>query len=442
MRTFARYWFLAVALLLGACSSAPVALPGTGAEGQAMREHPERFIVVAVNNPQETLATQAGSTLAGYAASQRYSAGSAARATVAALKRDYRLSELTGWPITALRLHCVVLGIAPGESRDDLLKVLAEDKRVELAQPLQNFGTLADNPAGYNDPYVGLQRGFIEIGAAEAHQASRGKGVRIAVIDTGVDATHPDLQGRIEATRNFVDRDEAQFNRDRHGTEVAGIIAAVANNGRGIVGIAPEASLTVHKACWQNASGAGAQCNSYTLALALAASLDAGSQIINLSLGGPADALLGRLVEHALKQGRIVVGAMPTDGRLSGFPAGVPGVIVVDSTGRGAARRDVLHAPGRDILTLEPGGHYDFGSGSSLAAAHVSAVAALLLSADPGLDATAMRALLQRSQEPVDVTGSIDACAALAGLRHAATCTPRRKVFQAAGAPREATSPR
>lgn len=422
-----RFWLLAI-LLLNACSSSTlVAPPGTGAENQVMREHPERLIVVAVANPREAIASQAGSTSHSYSSIQRYAVGSASRETFAALKRDYNLSELAAWPITALRLHCMVLEIAPGVSRDALLAILAKDTRIEIAQPLQNFMALTGSEARYNDPYIELQHGFSEIEAAEAHQVSRGKGVRIAIIDTGVDTAHPDLRGQVAATRNFVDRDEAQFKRDRHGTEVAGIIAAVANNQQGIVGIAPEAKLTVYKACWQRASSAGAHCNSFTLAQALTASLEEGSRIINLSLGGPSDELLGRLVTHALKQGRIVVGAMPEAGKPSGFPTGIDGVITVDTAARKPAQHSVLYAPGRDILTLEPGGHYDFGSGSSLAAAHVSAVAALLLSADPTLNGAAVRAILQSSQMPKDTGAFINACVALAGLRNVVTCKSRRK---------------
>jgi hypothetical protein len=418
---------LAVMLLLSACAASPiVALPGNDADSAAMREHPERLIIVAVANPNDAMSTQAGSTLANYAAAQRYAAGGSARTTLASLKEEYGLREVAAWPIVALRLHCVVLEVRAGVSREALVARLAKDARVEIAQPLQTFDTLTDTGAAYNDPYVDLQRGFVEVEAAQAHRVSRGGGVSIGIIDTGVDTAHADLQGRIANVRNFVDRDEAQFNRDRHGTEIAGIIAAVANNRQGIVGIAPEAKLTVYKACWQPKGGdGGARCNSFTLAQALTSSIDEGTRVINLSLGGPPDELLGRLVSHALKQGSIVVGALPADGTASGFPAGVSGVIVVEASGRQRIRHDALQAPGRDILTLEPGGHYDFDSGSSLAAAHVSATVALLLSVNPKLDAAAVRLLLERSQTPTAVGASISACAALAGLGKPVSCGAR-----------------
>lgn len=408
--------------LLGACAAPPPAVPRDAADAALLREHPQRLIVVAVANPRERIVPQAGSTLATYNASQRYGAGSEARAVLEAIEREHGLRELAAWPISALRVHCVVLEIPPGAERDQVLAALARDPRVELAQPLQDFDTLSllDAPhapagAAYNDPYVDLQRGFVEVDAVEAHQRARGQGVRIALIDTGVDTTHPDLQGRIVATRDFVDGSAAQFDADRHGTEVAGVIAAVANNRQGIVGIAPQATLSVYKACWQRvaADGGGARCNSFTLAQALGASIDDGARIINLSLGGPDDPLLTRLVSHALGRGRIVIGAMPPDGRPHGFPTGIAGVIAVDSSSVAPGAPDaVLRAPGRDILTLEPGGRYDYSSGSSLAAAHASAVAALLLEAAPSQDAAAVRTALERSRSG----SSINACEALATL--------------------------
>jgi subtilisin family serine protease len=410
-----------VAALLAACA-APVGLPTSEADATAMREHPERMIVLAVANPTDALPTQAGSTVAGYTLAPPYAAGGQARALLADVARDYGLAEVAGWPIAALRLHCVVLRVPDGRSRDELLAALGKDTRVALAQPLQAFDTYGSD-AAYNDPYVGLQRGFQEVDAAEAHQRSRGKGVRIAIVDTGADIGHPDLAGRVDAARNFVDRDAAQFTRDRHGTEVAGVIAAIANNRQGIVGIAPEAQVTVLKACWEAGPLGGARCNSFTLAQALAAGLADGAQIINLSLGGPPDELLTRLVALALQRGRIVVGALPPDGSLAGFPVNVPGVIAVGVPDAGSAA--ALHAPGRDILTLQPGGRYDFGSGSSLAAAHVSAAAALLLAAEPGLDAPRVRALLVASQPGERGTGSINACVALAALADGLPCAAR-----------------
>lgn len=400
-----------VALLLGACALAP---PGPSAPAPA----PEQLILVTVDNPPEPPPARPGATPRAYDVVTPYGAGARARATAAALASQYALRPVAAWPIAPLAVHCVVFEVPAPGARAQLLAALARDPRVRLAQPMQSFRTLA---AAYNDPYLDLQRGFAEIGAAGAQQWSRGEGVRVAVIDTGLDAAHPDLAGRVVASRNFVDDDARQFARDRHGTAVAGVISSIANNHEGIVGIAPAAHLLALKACWHD-TGTGAACNSFTLAQALGAAIEANARIVNLSLGGPADPLLTQLVEHALARGTIVVAAVPPDGRLDGFPLGVAGVLAVDVAGTGTGRPPVLHAPGRDVITLAPGGRYEFVSGSSIAAAHVTGAAALLLADHPALSAREIAALLRRGG-PADTAG-VNACAALLALRGDGRCEP------------------
>jgi subtilisin family serine protease len=253
-----------------------------------------------------------------------------------------------------------------------------------------------------------------------------GEGVRIAVIDTGVNSAHPDLKGRVVLRRNFVDNDMAAFEHDLHGTQVAGVIAALANNREGIVGIAPQAQLFVFKACWHGPSLAGAFCNSFTLAQALVAAVDSGAHVVNLSLTGPADPLLGELVTRGLARGVIFVGSVPPSGRRDGFPVGIPGVIAADRSTLAARPPSVLYAPGSNVLTLAPGGHYDFASGSSLAAAHVTGALALLIARRPHVPAAALDQLLSSTTEPApSETGpadSINACGALAALLARGTC--------------------
>jgi len=133
--------------------------------------------------------------------------------------------------------------------------------------------------------------------------------VRIALIDTGVDTRHPDLRGRIARVKSFVDSKPRSSRSFRHGTAMAGLIAAVANNRVGIVGIAPLAQVEVFEACWQLKPDTDeAACNTFTLAQALVAALDAGVALVNLSIGGPADPLLSALVEAGLKRGVIFIG--------------------------------------------------------------------------------------------------------------------------------------
>lgn len=381
-------------------------------------------IVLAVADPLTPPAMHAGSSLLGYLPAGHYGgAGMRAARTLSALQRRYGWRELEGWPIKSLNLYCIVLKPAGGVDRDALLKQLAADDRVQLAEPLRNFSVYSDPAPGshrYNDPYVGLERGFIDTDAARAHAWSQGKGVDIAVVDTGVDTTHPDLHGQIRGVHNEVDQNTTAFNGDHHGTEVAGIIAAIGNNHIGIVGMAPEATLSVYKACWYPPEAdASARCNSFTLAKALAAVLDnRDARIVNLSLGGPADPLLARLLDKLLKQDRIVVAAMPPDGDLDGFPDATHGVIVVRTSEAATAPAGVLSAPGRDILTTQPDSGYDFSSGSSMAAAQVSGIAALLVSLAPDMDRRTIHDLLARTSKLVDGMRQVNAAAAVAALRH------------------------
>ncbi|HET6632230.1 MAG TPA: S8 family serine peptidase [Rhodanobacteraceae bacterium] len=416
----------ALALSLGACAQLPprtlAADPGgvagpTSVAGMDSR----RDIVLAVANPLMPPPTRAGSTLFAYAPRPNYAAGQRAVSTLAALRRDYGWHEVAGWPITALDLYCIVLEPPPGTSREALLQALASDARVRLAEPLHDYSvySLPDSaPRHYNDPYADLQRGFVATDAATAHELTQGGGVRVAVVDTGADVAHPDLRGRIGAVRNLVDDDRAAFAGDSHGTEVAGIIAATGNNGAGIVGIAPKATLDLYKACWYPAgAGTGARCNTFTLAKALAAILATKVRIINLSLGGPPDPLLASLLAQLLGEGRVVVTAMPPDGDVDGFPDSAPGVIVVRTSSATPAPPGVVSAPGRDILTTQPNGDYDFTSGSSMAAAHVSGIVALLLALAPELDADGLHRLLLRSSIESNGMLQVNAAAAVAALR-------------------------
>ncbi|WP_245951832.1 S8 family serine peptidase [Paracidovorax anthurii] len=413
-------WIASVALagLLLGCSNLeqnPSARnPGTGAataaaDGDAearMRDGSERYIIVAVANPLERVPGRAGTSLSSYGAPPRYTTGVRAARLVDAIARDYGLREATAWPIPTLNVHCIVFEIGTGASRAEVLAALSQDSRVQLAQPLQDFSVQSDPPSAagvaYNDPYMPLQRGFIDMAAAQAHRLTTGKGAHVAVIDTGAQTDHPDLQGRIGASYNLVDEDSQVFQKDRHGTQVLGIMAAAGNNLQGIVGLAPEARFSLYKACWYPATspGTGARCNSFTLAKALVAVMSSNARTINLSLGGPNDALLTQLLGQLIAQGRIVVTALPPSGQRTGFPAGVPGVIAVEAAGnpKGPLAEGVLVAPGKDVLTLQPEGRYDFASGSSMAAAHVSGIVALLQSAAPHLDRSAIEELLQRSE--------------------------------------------
>jgi hypothetical protein len=419
-----RWWLPALlALAACACSSMPVRIESRALADQVSRS-PDQFIVAAVDNPPAGFAARAGSTPRGYDTLAAYGPNPAARRTMRALENDYGLREVSAWPIEPLHIHCAVLEVPAGTDRGTVLAALAHDQRIKLAQPLQDFATRSDD---YNDPYVELQRGFRQMDVADAHSWSRGEGIKVAIIDTGADILHPDLRGNILSAANFVDADNRQFQRDRHGTEIAGVIAAVANNREGIVGVAPGARLLLFKACWQSMPGAdAARCNSFTLARALAAALDAHAQIINMSLTGPSDPLLTDLIREGVHRGVLFVGAAAaadgSDGK--GGLLHQTGVIEVASAGSAAVPGPVVFAPGREILTLLPGGHYDFASGDSIATAQVSGVVALLLSRNPGLTAEDAYGLLRNTSSASPDGTLVDACAALVSLMRKGSCSP------------------
>ncbi len=411
-----------VAALASACSSAPVRVDSRPL-GDQVSLLPDRYIIVAVDNERATFVAHAGATPRDYEVVNNYGPTAEARRTMRSVAKEYGLKEVNAWPIDSLHVHCAVLEIPAGADRNSVLAALAKDRRVKLTQPLQTFATRTDN---YNDPYVGLQHGFQEMDVADAHPWSRGEGVKVAIIDTGVDILHPDLKDRVAAAVNFVDSDEAQFRRDRHGTEVAGVIAAVANNREGIVGVAPNARLLVFKACWQARSDAdAASCNSFTLARALAAAFDAHAQIVNLSLAGPDDPLLGDLIREGQRRGVLFVGAAGENGLMHR-----PGIIQVANAQAGPAGDDALYAPGNEILTLLPGGHYDFASGASIATAQVSGVVALMLAKNAGLSAADAYRLLHDTSSVSGNGGiaGVDACAAVVTLVGQGSCHAERRV--------------
>ena len=413
-----RYWPLAALVLAGlcACSGTRVAVEARAAAGELTGD-PDRYIVAGVENDADSVAGHAGSSPRGYDGLAAYGPTPHAQRLLRGLEREYGMREITAWPIAPLHMHCAVLEIPAGADRAAVLAALTQDRRVRIAQPLQTFAT---QTSGYDDPYVGLQRGFQKIDVPNAHPWSRGEGVRIAIIDTGADDLHPDLHGVIVEMGNFVDSDVGQFRRDRHGTELAGVIAAVANNREGIVGIAPGARLSIFKACWQLRDDQdSARCNSYTLARALTAALDSHAQVVNLSLAGPADPLLRQLIQEGLRRGILFVGAAPPEMVKPEDPLlQFDGVIEVAGDGILGGPGAPLRAPGREILTLLPGGHYDFASGTSLATAHVTGIVALLLAKNSKLTGAAVYQLLRDTTVHVDAGGddSVDACGAVTAL--------------------------
>jgi subtilisin family serine protease len=212
--------------------------------------------------------------------------------------------------------------------------------------------------------------------------------------------------------------DNSPYAAEVHGTAVAGIIAARGNNGVGMVGVAPGATLLALRACWpKTRDGEAAVCNSFTLAKALQYALNERAQVINLSLTGPRDRLLERLLAVAAERSVVVVGAAaPTP---AGFPSASASVIAVSASPHGGTASTLI-APGTHVLSTLPGAAWGFVSGASFAAAHVSGVAALLLERAPGLSPATLRQALRPPASTPEAT--LDPCAALARVSSGLGC--------------------
>lgn len=344
------------------------------------------------------------------------------------LARQYGLIPVTdGFPLPSVGLHCAVFEIRPGQDLETQLRAISRHPGVRFAQRNQRFEMHAST---HSDPYASMQHGPESIGADRAHGTATGRGVRIAVIDTGIDRAHSDLGGRIAAARNFVQGGDATFSTDAHGTAVAGVIAAGADDGIGIYGVAPGVEIVAAKACWYpDSANGGATCSSWTLALAVDYAIESRVRILNLSLGGPPDRLLEVLLTRAFELSIVTVAAAGETPSKPKFPASLATVIGVANSefeqSAGPPDKSLLAAPGSEILTTAPGEAYGFQSGSSLSTAHVSGLVALLLERDPNLEPAEILELLGRTarrNEGLDEIGSVDACAALRAVGNGESC--------------------
>jgi len=353
-----------------------------------------------------------------YGGSYDARAGRDARRRVAeGLASRYGLDIVSNWPMPALGVDCFVMTAAGTDGLSRIVEQLSRDPNVESAQAMNVFHLL-----GHNDPLLALQPSAKAWHLDDLHRVTTGKHIKVAEVDSGVEIDHPDLIGQIAFAKDLVDAGGAVA--ELHGTAVAGIIAARADNGIGIAGIAPDAKLVALRACWQAPRASVAVCNSFTLAKALQLALDENVEVINLSLGGPRDRLLERLIDAALSRGITTVSAVDPALRDGGFPASHAGVLAVAADDVHDIPAHALLGPGTDIPTTITGGKWGFVTGSSYAAAHVTGLVALLRELAPNLPAGALRNALE--EPPLAAAGgrrvAVDACAAIARIGGTCAC--------------------
>lgn len=311
--------------------------------------------------------------------------GSAPVAAKAALRlRGARVQQASA------KSRTLVVGVPKGFSAEQFARVAASAPGVAWVQPNYHYQATA----APSDPLYSQQWGMARVGATTAWSVTRGKpSVTVAVIDTGVSLGHPDLSARVDTVNDydFVNGDTNADDDEGHGTHVAGIIAATADNGVGIAGVAPGIRILPIKVLDGNGSG-----NSQTVADGIRYAADRGVQVINMSLGGPKDPYTAAAVTYAQAKDCLVVAATGNDGvngvAYPGALKDVVGVGAIDSSNQRADFSNYgtgtdLVAPGVEILSTIPSG-YDKLDGTSMATPFVAGVAALIASSQSGWSAS------------------------------------------------------
>ncbi|OVE34508.1 alkaline serine protease [Priestia aryabhattai] len=263
---------------------------------------------------------------------------------------------------------------------DKLLKRYSELDEVEYAEPDYTLS------ASYtpNDPFFPYQYGPQKVQAPDAWDVTTSNGnIKIAIVDTGIQLNHPELSIKLWPGYNFVEGNLVPNDGNGHGTHVAGIAAALTENGLGIAGMAPSASLIPVRAL--DNSGNGLLSN---IANAITYSTNAGAKVINLSLGSSQSSItLENAVNYAWNQGVVVIAAAGNEASSTPtYPAAYQNVIAVASTDNNDQKSDFsnfgtwvdVSAPGSTILSTYIGSYYAYLSGTSMAAPHVAGLAALL----------------------------------------------------------------
>jgi subtilisin family serine protease len=292
--------------------------------------------------------------------------------------------------------------LRPGADLRETIAALEASPAVVNAQPNYLY-TLQQSDSPAKLPQFGNER----IALAGAHAITTGADTRIAVIDTSVNGAHPELASA--SLRSF-DVTEAGGTSDPHGTSVAGILAADTR----LTGVAPEAEILDIAAFSTGADGA-TQGNSWTVLEALNVAFDEDADVLNMSFAGPADSLVERAMNGAVRLGMLPVAAAGNEGPEAAtlYPAGYDAVIAVTATdaenaiyakANAGAHIDIA-APGVGLLVLGSGKGFRTLSGTSMATAYVSGLAALALSANPGASPAQIRALLETSATDLGAPG-------------------------------------
>jgi len=287
----------------------------------------------------------------------------------------------------------------------EVIAALTRDPRVASAQANHVYALVGEAMP----VLAGAQYVVSKLRLKEAHASVTGKGVTVAVIDSDVDLGHPSLQGAVADRHDALDGGKPAAAHP-HGTAIAAIVGARAQ----LASAAPEASLLAVRA-FSGETRAGAQGTTLHVLRGLDWAERKAARVVNMSFAGPWDAALSEFLAAGTGRGVVYVAAGGNAGPASPplFPAADPNVIAVTATDAEdrlfpAANRGshlCVAAPGVDILVAAPNGGYGLLSGTSMAAAQVSGVVALMLQARPDLKPAEVRAALTRSARDLGPPG-------------------------------------
>ena len=321
-------------------------------------------------------------------------------AVALAVAQQYGLVRLQGENNDLLQARVQRYRIPDRRSVNDVIAAMRGDARIAQVQPnflyRQQQGAAGNATAGVATSQYAL--GKIRLG--QAHALARGRRTVVAVIDSGIDTNHPEISGAVAASFNAVG-DKAAI-PDDHGTAVAGIIGA-----RGqMIGIAPATRLLAIRA-FVPENGSSPLATTFILLRAIDWAQRNGARLFNLSFTGPHDSAMRRILVAASKKGAVLIAAAGNGGpkAAAAYPAAYSNVIAITATDKNDAiyananrgTYVAVAAPGVDILVPISNGGYDFKSGTSFAAAHVTGMVALMLERNPRLTAQQIRSLLSRA---------------------------------------------
>lgn len=316
----------------------------------------------------------------------------------AAIAQRYGLQRLEAWPINLVSQRVVRFRIPDGRPVAAVLAAMQGDAQIAASQPNYLYGRQAKVSSSKT---ASLQYALAKLNVPAAHALSRGRGTLVAIVDSGIDQTHPDLAG-IVADKFAAAGDAAALPVDPHGTEVGGIVGAKG----AVIGVSPESSLLDVRVFDYDGGG---DAEKFATSIAVLRGLDWASgkkaAVINMSLSGPADALLQKAISALTRNGTVVVAAAGNGGAgaPAAFPAAYDDVIAVTATDSSdglyaqanhGSYIDIA-APGVEVLSPSLESAYSMTSGTSFAAAHVSGVVALMLSRRPGMTPAEVRRALE-----------------------------------------------